>query len=124
MLKTKFLFILVTLLICQPMLDFIDVTHHNEKLNQTSKLLLKQVELVTHCEENSDHREHLAEHDSILKALEEQSDCKHCYTCHSGLYLPLALNSTNLLTSLTYAQSLPINFNSEHIAPEHRPPIS
>lgn len=124
MLKNRLLFILVMLLMCQPLLDFIDVQHHNEKINQTSQLLVLQAELDSHCIENGDHKLHNVEHQSISQELDEQKDCSHCYSCHTGIFLPLVLNTTDIVLNSLSVQNLRVLFNSEHIAPEHRPPIA
>lgn len=124
MLKNRLLFLLVTLLMCQPLLDLIDVQHHNEKLNQTSQLLVQQAELDSHCIENGDHQLHDVEHKSISQELDEQKDCSHCYSCHTGIFLPLVLNTTDIVLNPHSLQTLRVIFNSENIVPEHRPPIA
>ncbi|SFB98352.1 hypothetical protein [Pseudoalteromonas denitrificans] len=124
MLKTRLLFLLVTLLMCQPVLDIIDVQHHNEKLNQTSQLLSQQSELDSHCEENKDHQLHDFEHKTISQELDNQNDCSHCYSCHVGIYLPQVVSNTNILFNKDSAQTLRATFNSQYIDPEQRPPIS
>jgi len=124
MLKTKLLFLLVTLLMCQPMLDFIDVQHHNEKFNQTSQLLFQQSKLDTHCKENGDHQLHGSEHKTISQDLDEQKDCSHCYSCHVSIYLPHVIGHSDIVLNPNASQTLRILFNSENIAPEQRPPIA
>ncbi|PAJ76191.1 hypothetical protein CJF42_01555 [Pseudoalteromonas sp. NBT06-2] len=124
MLKTRLLFLLVTLLVCQPMLDFIDVQHHNEKVNQTSQLLFQQSKLDSHCKENGDHQLHNFEHKIISQELDNQKDCSHCYNCHIGIYLPLVINYTDIVLNPNASQTLRVLFNSEHIDPEQRPPIA
>jgi hypothetical protein len=124
MFQTRLLFLLVTLLMSQPLLEFIDVQHHNEKLNQTSQLLVQQAELNSHCKENGDHQLHFPEHKSISDDLDDQKECSHCYSCHAGIYLPLVLNNTDIVLNPNSSLILNVLFNSEHISPDHRPPIA
>ena len=88
------LFILISVLLLQPLLDSFDVADHNAAFNQASVLLSEEIDLEAHCAVNGDHQLHQAEH------LSEPTD-----------------------VYFTKIESLDLNFKSADLAPLHRPPI-
>ncbi|WOC28637.1 hypothetical protein LY624_18610 [Pseudoalteromonas sp. N1230-9] len=116
-------FILISVLLLQPLLDSFDVADHNVAFNQASVLLSEEIDLEAHCAVNGDHQLHQSEHAELAKQLSDSAEKGHCHVCHSPAFVDSLQLSEPTDIYFTKIESLDLNFKSADLAPLHRPPI-
>ncbi|MBQ4847221.1 hypothetical protein [Pseudoalteromonas sp. MMG005] len=117
-------FILVLLLLCQPLLDSFDVAKNNDAFHLTTHLLDATQILEAHCQASDDHERHKIQHDNLSAQLSEAANDAHCHVCHLSHDLWMGALTNNIgYKSVHHHHTQHVFINAQYKVPL-RPPLA